>query len=236
MSASQPTPSVCPKCGYHSSDDRVCEACGALLTKIRGRDFMGAVEQEDDDYGSPAPAALPEPPAPEGRSWLTIGALVVLVGVIGGVIYLVNRGPGLRGSVVAEPPSAQPEPQAAPPAPATSGLAGSTVPGTQPKSSTPTKPAAALSWLNALKEATTSTQVATPAATPAPAIPSAAAPPATAATAATAKPSPTRSAGQANQIEIGEDTFSRPSQAPASKADRILRELEARKGAPPPAR
>lgn len=249
------TPNACPKCGYPTRSAEVCEACGALLSKIRGRDYLNAVAEENEtDY--PYPETAPAPPAdldfdPPRVPWLTYTALALALVGAGAGYYLLK---GQRNSevIVAESragntpvlPANAPEeepvepelvsktpivPAAPGPSPAPAPAMPVNVPQHPPTRGKVAQDAEpVLTWLESLKQSTltpSSSASASHSPVPSPA------PQMTGAPAGQQNRKQPAPRAEGAEIEIGEEMFSSSNSSPGAKAASILEQLESRNAA-----
>lgn len=246
------TPNACPKCGYPTRNPEVCEACGALLSRIRGRDYLNAVADEDEtDYPyseiATAPPAELEPD--QARTpWLTYTAVALAVAGAGAGYYLLSGQRTLEQTSTETPAESSPAMAANVPeeeferpepiaerreaVPASSSVADVPVvpievpqhPPTGGKIAEDAEPV--LTWLESLKNtALTPSSSGLASATP---LPSPTPQMATDSGSQPGREQPTTRSGN-SEIEIGEEMFSSSGNSPGAKAISILEQLESRK-------
>lgn len=247
----------CPKCGYPTKNPEVCESCGALLSRIRGREYLSAAN-EVNEYGEQVsvPQATHDPDpfddsfeyrAP--RPWLPYTVLALIAaGAVGGFLFLQkNRNSAPESSAVVAagtpaaapaeipPPAATPEPSPAPasptplPSPAARAQTPAPVPQLPPAEGNVAEEAKpVLGWLDSLKGR--NNEVTVSAGTPG----GGTGTPRPAPTSRPANPTPAAAASArstaktGSDIQMGEELFSSAQDPGKTRAAAVLEQLESR--------
>ena len=81
---------ICPKCGFESGTLDICEACGALITKIRSREMSERVEES---FGSAQTATY----EPQRMSLTKLVTFIILVVAVAGLALNSMRKAGVFG-------------------------------------------------------------------------------------------------------------------------------------------
>jgi hypothetical protein len=78
-----PMTTRCPKCGYNSRDDHICDACGAIFAKVRQREVEQEILGSQDEESVP----LPHGTTSSGAFFLRTLIVLVIVAIGGGTYW-----------------------------------------------------------------------------------------------------------------------------------------------------